>query len=127
MWTVKRPLSTAGRPSTVNEISSCAPARGSPVFSAGWPSGLAIAIGPCGGPSASRPSRPATTGRVDGLTFHSNVGPSVTIEYSSVSENSWTGPMSVPKSLFQIGEVSVMNDLRIFSVEPVGAEPSMTE
>ena len=83
-----RPLSDWGRPSTSKETSSCGPPRGSaPVYSAGWPAGLANVKSACGGACASRPSRPATTGRVDGLTFHSNVGPSVFIEYSSVSWN----------------------------------------
>ena len=66
------------------------------MFSAGWPAGLANVRSACGGPVAARPSRPATTGRVDGLTFHSNVGPLVVIVYSSVSWNDRTGPMSVP-------------------------------
>ena len=35
--------------------------------------------------------------------------------------------MSDPKSSFQTGEVSVVTVLVIVSVEPAGAEPSMTE
>src|SRR5215213_6676637 len=111
MWTVMRPLSTAGGPCTSNEYSSCAPARGSPVFSAGSPGGLANVKPACGSATASRPSRPATTGRVEGLTFHSKVAPSVVILYSSVSPNDSAGPMSVPKSLFHTGDVAVVNDL----------------
>ena len=95
MCTVMRPLSTGG-PWTSNENSSCAPESWSPVFSAGWPAGLATVRSACGGPVAGRPSRPATTGRVDGLTFHSNDEPFVLIEYSSVSGKVCTGPMSVP-------------------------------
>ena len=36
-------------------------------------------------------------------------------------------PDVVPKSLFQIGDVSVVTVLLIVSVEPAGAEPAMTE
>src|SRR3954471_11940707 len=109
MWTVMRPLSTAGGPCTSNAYSSWAPARGSPVFSAGCPAGLANVKSACGGGTASRPSRPATTGRVDGLTFHSKVEPAVVILYSSVSGNDSAAPTSVPKSLFHTGDVAVVN------------------
>ena len=111
-------------PSTVNGISSCGPASGSPVFSAGIPAGLASVIGACGGPRGSRPWRPATAGRVDGLTATRSARPSVVIVYSQrVREQSADRPMLVPKSSFQTGEVAVMKLFVIVSVEPAGARP----
>lgn len=62
------PLSTCGRPPTWKVNDSLGPLRGSPVFSAGMPAGFATAMLACAGASGSRPYRPATIGRVEGLT-----------------------------------------------------------
>ena len=94
---------------------------------AGSPAGLTIGMFGCGGPVGSRPTRPSTTGRVDGLTFHSNASDDVVIEYSSRSSNRIGSPMSLPLSSCHTGDVAVWNSLRIVSFDPFGAVPRSTE
>ena len=69
----------------VNGIRSAAPSSGSPWFSAGMPGGLANVMSACGGPVGSRPSRPATYGRVEGLTAKRKRPPGARYVVSSTS------------------------------------------
>jgi hypothetical protein len=81
----------------------------------------------CFGATGSRPNRPATSGRVEGFTFQSKCPPFERYLYSSASGNSRAGPTSVPKSFCHTGEVDDMKLFRIFSVQPFGALPLITE
>ena len=81
----------------------------------------------CGGPVGSRPSRPATIGRVDGFTFQVNRPPSECSVLSSESGNSCAAPISVPMLFCHTGEVEVMKLLWIFRFHPLGALPVITE
>src|SRR3954453_9729979 len=97
------------------------------VFSAGTPGGFGSVIGSWGGPAESRPWRPATPGRGDGVTFQVNDPPAGLNSDFSVSVNSRGSPIALPKSSCQTGDVEVWNVFEIFSVEPAGAEPSICE
>ena len=68
MDTSIQPLSTAGSPCTSKLTYSLAPTGGTPA-------GLVRVIPVCGGARASRPDRPITSGRVEGLTSKSNRPP----------------------------------------------------
>ena len=87
------------------------------------PSGFANGIASCGGPVGSRPSRPATIGRVDGFTLHVKWPPFDFRSDTRKSGNCIASPMSVPKSSFHTGEVEVRKSLRICSLQPRGALP----
>src|SRR5215216_6566649 len=115
MWTFAFPLSTSGWPLIVNGIDSCGPSSGfEPVFSAGCPSGLANAIGSCGLATGLRPNRPATYGRVDGLSAQLNRPPgalSVDVSTSVYRIGSPTLPSGAVT-----GAVGVWNSLRTRSL-----------
>jgi hypothetical protein len=82
----------------------------------------------CGGPVGSRPRRPATTGRVDGVTCHSNGPPALASRRSSPSSKRIGSPRAVPKSFSHRGScVLVVNDFESFSRWPAGAVPVSTE
>ena len=104
MCTVMRPLSTSGRPCTVNGIVSKSPSSYDAEygFCAGMPAGFASAIVRLRRPCGSRPSRPATIGRVDGLTCHSNARRRLQLVLSVSPELERLAEL-VPKSFSQRG------------------------
>src|SRR5690348_12960598 len=109
----------------VNGISSCGPEIGSPWLTAGTPGGFARVWAGAGGACGSRPSRPATYGRVDGFTANRNRPPGALYTESSTSVYCSGGP-TVP-SLLITGDVGVENCLWTRSVTPFGALPSIVE
>ena len=86
------------------------------------PAGLVSAADGCGGAVGSRPSRPATTGRVDGLTAKENLPPSESYVLDRESAKYWT---TLPWPM--TGDVAVMNSLLTSRDQPVGAVPTMVE
>ena len=64
---------------------------------------------------------------MDGFTCQANVWPVVVISELSVSVNRIGSRITVPKSSCHTGEVEVWKDFEMRSVEPAGAEPSITE
>src|SRR5439155_26699477 len=120
--TCASPLSN-GAPEMVKGTSSCGPVYGLSVFSAGTPAGLTRLSAGWVGPVGLRPYRPATYGRVDGLTAQRKYPVHGLKVESSVSAYR-SGSPTVPSGL-RTGEVGVWNCLCTRSVYPGGAQPAM--
>ena len=115
--TAARPLSYVGSPVIVNVANSLSPSAGTP---AGF---VSVAVG-CAGACATRPLRPATTGRVDGLTAQLNRPPRVSSDELSRSRYSIGSLVRFgSESSTMTGEVSEVNCLRTVSCRPCGALP----
>jgi hypothetical protein len=80
----------------------------------------------CAGATWVRPDRPATIGRVEGLTCHSKLEPVVTISLVRLSAKVCAGPVSVQNTSRQRGDVDVWKLFESVSREPGGADPVST-